>query len=80
MLTCRRWEKFGRGPICVRNLEGDCDRAITDLGLQKLCTLTALRSLNLAWCNALTDQGVQSLSRLSALTTLNLTWCDLVTD
>ena len=45
-----------------------------------MSSLTALITLNLAYCSRVTDEALQPVSCLPALTSLNLAYCYKVTD
>jgi hypothetical protein len=49
--------------------------AMTDEGMRAVCRLTALTSLDLAWCVLVSDEGLRAVSSLPSLTFLNLTNC-----
>jgi hypothetical protein len=39
--------------------------AMTDEGMRAVCSLTALTSLDLAWCVLVSDEGLRSVSSLT---------------
>jgi hypothetical protein len=54
--------------------------AMTDEGMRAVCSLTALTTLDLAWCVLVSDEGLRAVIRnLTALTVLNLPGCMHVT-
>jgi hypothetical protein len=53
--------------------------AMTDEGMRTVCSLTALTTLDLAWCVLVSDEGLRAVSSLPSLTFLNLTNCIRVT-
>jgi len=55
-----------------------CDQ-VTDEAVFAVCSMPALRSLNLSWCT-MTDHAVFAVSSMPALTQLNLSRCEKVTD
>lgn len=53
---------------------------LTDQELQRVCTASNLRDLNLSGCNRLTNAGVSCVSSLTELESLNLTQCHRLND